>query len=67
MKQEVLEAIEALKNELPSGKEELEAFRLKYLSKKGIIQSFFTRFRGGAFSISPVCSANANIARTELK
>ncbi len=45
MKEEVLQAIEDLKRELPGNREDLEAFRIKYLGKRGIIQNFFTRFK----------------------
>lgn len=45
----MLETIERLKNEIAglsaTGKDEVEALRIKYLSKKGIISSLFNEFR----------------------
>jgi phenylalanyl-tRNA synthetase alpha chain len=45
MKQKIEEIREAIESEILSGAESLEQFRLKYLSKKGVITDLFDAFR----------------------
>ena len=45
MKEKILSYLSEIQNFSPKTKEELEAFRIKYLSKKGIIPTMFEEFK----------------------
>ena len=63
MKNKIREILESVNNFKTDSNEELESFRIKYLSKKGIIPALFGEFK----NVAPEARKEVGKALNELK